>query len=66
MTRKDYEMLAAVLKGEFTAAKASLYTVRAYRMSTVSQVARKIAEAIHAENPRFEVDRFLTDCGVTA
>lgn len=65
MTRRDYELLNAVLKAEFDLAKTSAVMTRSARMSAVSQCARSIATAIAAENKAFDSARFLRECGVT-
>jgi len=58
MTRKDYELLASALEGM----PAFAPTLRAGRESA----ARAIAEALEADNPRFDHARFLEACGISA
>lgn len=66
MTRKDYEMLAAVIRGEFSGAvNLPFGPTRSARMSAISQTARAIADAIARENKAFSVDLFLYNAGVT-
>ena len=55
MSRKDYVALAAAIRAEYTAA--------AYQQEThddaVIAVASKIADALYADNPRFNREKFL-------
>lgn len=63
MTRRDYEMLAHVLRRELMVVRGSLYGD--IRAQTVRDTARAIAEEIKADNPRFDVERFMRDCNAT-
>jgi hypothetical protein len=60
MTRKDYVLLAAAieragLSGDFE---------KSEYQAAIEYVATELADALAAENPRFERDRFLKACGV--
>ena len=57
MTRKDYVLLAAAI------ASADCYDDGELIGPAVVQA---IADALAQDNPRFDRDRFLTACGVTA
>jgi hypothetical protein len=56
MTRKDYELIAAIIAAmpRFAA------SLRTQHESTARQFADKLA----SDNPRFDRERFLTACGV--
>lgn len=56
MTRKDYEKIAAVIKGMPDHAA----TLRAQKASCASSFADMLA----ADNPRFDRERFLKACGL--
>lgn len=58
MTRKDYELLRDAIKNSHCS-ECGIEWDRA-----VNYVASRIAMAIHEQNPRFNVVRFLDDCGV--
>lgn len=67
MTRKDYELIAGVIKREthshihYTTEQRHLLDRRlAILHDTASQLARMFAH----DNPRFDRDRFLKACGV--
>lgn len=63
MTKKDYELIANVLSEQ--AFQAVTYTVTAARKNKVNTVKTTIlalANALAAENPRFNRDRFLEAC----
>lgn len=63
MTRKDYVMLAAAL-GEVQIRLRANNVNDKIVTGTLEMVALVIANRLAADNPRFEVDRFLRDCGV--
>ncbi len=57
MSRKDYELIAHVLKDahlEYDAKHAGF---------VVNGIAARFAEALAADNPRFDSPRFLRACG---
>jgi hypothetical protein len=57
MTRKDYILIAAAIKG--ARAQFPKQTLHGSRL-----VAEYIADALAHDNPRFDRARFLTACGV--
>jgi len=61
MTRRDYVLLHAVFKAELSVAP---LLREAPRTEVIYGVARTIAYCIKADNPSFDVPRFLADCGV--
>jgi hypothetical protein len=56
MSRKDYEAIAAIIKG------ARLYTSAD---DPVALIATALAAAFAQDNPRFDRARFLAACGVS-
>jgi hypothetical protein len=58
MTRKDYELIAAVFKAQRTE-----YILEHHKYAVESAVL-DMADALAAENPRFDRERFLAACGV--
>lgn len=56
MTKKDYELIASVLRAAITD----------YDHLVVIDLARDFANALQADNPRFERDTFLRACGVSS
>ena len=64
MTKQDYELIAnAIWRASPTAlAPADLPILRQAWAST----AHHVADALAAQNPRFDKARFLTACGVSA
>jgi uncharacterized membrane protein YjgN (DUF898 family) len=54
MTRKDYNLIAEVI------ANSQGLT----RVGIINTVAERMADALQADNPRFDRARFLTACGV--
>lgn len=67
MTRKDYELIAKTFLAETSVAKAyASSTVEAFWTFQGFQViANRLADALAKDNPAFDRERFLTDCGVT-
>lgn len=60
MSRKDYELIAAVLAEAWRRAAGMEVADGAYdRMDTVRLVAHGLAEELAADNPRFDRERFL-------
>ena len=53
MTRKDYVMIAEIVATSWHASQGSK-----------ADMAYRFAEALGADNPRFDRARFLTACGV--
>jgi hypothetical protein len=56
MTRKDYELIAGVIKAQ----RGKMHN----ETETVDEVALAMAEALEDTNPRFNRETFLTACGV--
>jgi hypothetical protein len=57
MTRKDYVMLAEVIKRNATSSTESSFI-------DFARMAEDLATELQNDNPRFDRDRFLTACGV--
>ena len=61
MTRKDYVMIAGIIKdANYTASK--FQDTRGAGMLT--HIAIELSDALAKDNPRFDSARFLTACGV--
>jgi len=56
MTRKDYQLIAEVF--------ANFGQIIELEETIAADIARNLANALQADNPRFDRDRFLTACGV--
>ena len=56
MTRKDFELIAGVIKAQ----REKMHN----ETETVDEVALAMAEALEDTNPRFNRETFLTACGV--
>ena len=56
MTRKDYQLIADVF--------ANFGKMIELEETIGADLARNLADALQADNPRFDRDRFLTACGV--
>lgn len=61
MTRKDFILLAEALK---LARVRGDYAHDTHMLAGVDRAAEKVADALAAENPRFDRARFLKACGV--
>lgn len=57
MTRKDYQLIADVIKVERNASRGAAKLA-------VETVAASMAIALKRDNPRFDADRFLAACGI--
>ena len=69
MTRKDYVMIAETIR-ELLAdidreSPGMREVLRGERMG-VASVARRLAEQLRQDNPRFDRTRFIEACGLTA
>jgi hypothetical protein len=53
MTRKDYRAIAEVLNAEYLGATENVAAI------TVHRVARRLAERLAEDNPRFDRHRFM-------
>ena len=61
MTRKDYVLIAQILKQnskDFIAGEDGF--------AVIQIIAKQLADALETDNPRFDRDRFLVACGVTS
>lgn len=56
MSRKDYELIADAIRDVIEDHKGDL--------TSADAVARKIADALSRDNPRFDSKRFITACGL--
>ena len=61
MTRKDYELIAEIIR-------VAMYTTNKYNeeqgKSWVEHIALEFSDSLRSTNPRFDRARFLTACGV--
>lgn len=55
MTRKDYVMIADILKGQQKAHN---------DLETIEEIAYSFADVLEEDNPRFDRHKFLVACGV--
>jgi hypothetical protein len=61
MTRKNFEMIAAVFAKQLDIHRAFSEPIGE---AAVTDTARAMADQLQRENPRFDRHRFLTACGV--
>jgi hypothetical protein len=61
MTRKDYVLLAEALNAAFSRSTAD----KADKADGIARAAIELADALAADNPRFDRERFLKAAGVT-
>lgn len=61
MTRKDYELIARAIKASMDGAR---YRGSDTERNAIREVAKNIAGALQADNPRFDWARFLSACGL--
>jgi hypothetical protein len=61
MTRKDYVMIAEVIK---TQIEMSVKFEEEESQAGAENIARDLADALQADNARFDRARFLSACGV--
>lgn len=61
MTKKDYQLIAGVLKQSLADDQA----IMQLHQNALTATAKAMAEALAAENPRFDRTKFLEACGVT-
>ena len=59
MTRKDYELIARELREGMRSHRVSHQAER----WTYHEIALRLADALAAENPRFDRDKFILACG---
>lgn len=62
MSRKDYEAIASVIRGEIAIAE-NVYNDDVARRTAVS-IARSIAERFAQDNLRFDRSKFYAACGM--
>lgn len=60
MTKKDYILIAEVLKKYTNAMSKVDYKVTGYAL--VDEIILALADKLQAQNPRFDSERFLTAC----
>jgi hypothetical protein len=64
MTRKDYELIAAAItRATESANEQEEYILRCAALDGIQRAAIALAFGLHADNPRFNYDRFLRACG---
>lgn len=61
MTKRDYILIAAVIHHEADEARTRKDITA---LASVSHIARYMSAKLSHDNPRFDVDRFLSACGV--
>lgn len=67
MQRRHFELIAAsVHRSRMASAITGTAKEKAAKESALRLVAIDLASTMRAENPRFDRDRFLTACGVSA
>lgn len=59
MTRKDYVLISATIKNEF-----SYYEELTPEAKALKELALRMAYEFSKDNPRFEYARFINACGV--
>lgn len=64
MTRKDYVLIAGVLKAGRD--YASAFAAPHARVAHYDELATRMADALASTNPRLDRERFLSACGVAA
>ena len=60
MTRKDYERIASAISKAFYGLDDSRHR------DSVRMVAMMVAEELAKENPRFQMERFMSACGLVS
>lgn len=63
MTRKDYELIAAAIKSADSDTCNALHLLESAEIA-LAIYSRHIADALAADNPRFDRARFRRACGV--
>jgi hypothetical protein len=69
MTRKDYVNIAAAIRltqKRITLTESTSQAKRSEQLRGVRRAAAHLADALKADNPRFDAARFLTACGYGA
>ena len=66
MTRKDYNKVAAAVRDGITTANATAATTtpRDAGVAATRRIALSLAAAFAAENPRFDMEKFMDACGL--
>lgn len=64
MTRKDYELIAAVLADYAPKGLGFINSEREAQIGQWLDMVDDMADALAKDNPRFDKDRFLRACGV--
>lgn len=66
MTRKDYVLIAEGIRAEVDTLNMERDggLDRTYHLIGASLVARRLAQSLQDDNPRFDYDRFIKACGV--
>jgi hypothetical protein len=63
MTRKDYVLIASTIKEAAHRIADATCEIREDQLRGVRRTAAHLADAFDAENPRFDMQRFLKACG---
>lgn len=62
MTRKDYELIAGILKGAYN--YEATFNDNDKGAKAIEGISHTFATMLEKQNPRFDRDRFLSACGV--
>ena len=60
MTRKDFQLIADVIKGQLS------QTLSGHEIARLRALANDMANALATTNPNFDRDKFLAACGAQA
>lgn len=61
MTKKDYILIASILEQKFSEVRGKNYEASI----AVRSIVDRLATGFKDNNTRFQVDKFLTACGIT-
>jgi hypothetical protein len=61
MTRRDYELLAAVIAGEVKCWTGAAYS--GMRLRAIESLTARLGNALAEDNPRFNITRFMDAAG---
>ena len=63
MTKKDYQIIADVIRAALTSSMVTLEALTAER--AVEYTALDLADVFQSDNPQFNREKFLEACGIT-
>ena len=61
MTKKDYILIASILEQKFSEVRGKNYEASI----AVRSIVDRLATGFKDNNPRFQVEKFLSACGIT-